>query len=259
MCPCQLSSRLAAPLLLAWVGAGCCLNGPAPERGDPRKSAFSSAVVAPRLDERNNLLHETREVTGEELRRLASFFPGVGEGRPAAVMDSLWEPTVEVQFRTREGVVTTVVTNGRLWNEGRGDRRVRPGFSEYLRRLFRDPPVTRPSGVGDADSRAVRELETAPPASRLTAVTGPSGMGPARVAGSAHSAGFRKYGSPSGMGPGNFAFPHSSHARSSSPNVVPQRFSACSAVSPSARDLAMTGSHCGFSSTRYATTLASCA
>jgi len=72
-----------------------------------------------------------------EVDKLASFFPHVGEGRKSS-MAAGWIAAVTIQFTSSDGRTATVHSdpNGELWSEGRGDWPMDPEFKKHIKTLL---------------------------------------------------------------------------------------------------------------------------
>lgn len=121
---------------------GGCLGATQDKAMKEQTSNFTKAVVSLRVDEQNQPIDKTKEITDEtEVLHLASFFPGLGEGKRSRVA-ALWEPTVEIHFTGADGKGVTVMSNFESWSEGKGDWPVKPGLKQYIRKLLAEFPET---------------------------------------------------------------------------------------------------------------------
>ena len=125
--------------LLVLLALGALPGCPHPPK---EPAAFVRAVVErpvtrdgrPVFDEGGLVRMERRTVTDREaIATLASFFPGIGQGKesPAA---GAWRAGYWVKFERADGRSVTVTVDGdaREWSEGHGDWRAGPGLKEYL-------------------------------------------------------------------------------------------------------------------------------
>jgi hypothetical protein len=111
-----------------------------------------SATIVVVWDDKDNLLEKQKELTitdTGEMQRLASFFPNLGKGRHS-ISAAKWVASVHISFVGTDGRVVKVVTNYRLWSEGKGDRHVGSGFAEYVQNLF-------PEGLHDQKAKSDKE------------------------------------------------------------------------------------------------------
>jgi RNA polymerase sigma factor (sigma-70 family) len=139
---------------------------PAPPAAPPALS-FESAELEQVTDRVGGIYLPPRRLkllTPAGAARLASFFPGLGEGKQAPTAAG-WKAGLTVRFQTapsstvriqtappsvagitRERRVLEVRVNPALttWTEGQGDWAVKPGLAEFLDELFREPPPERP-------------------------------------------------------------------------------------------------------------------
>jgi hypothetical protein len=98
----------------------------------------------PVFDEGGMVRMERKTITArEELDRLASFFPGVGEGKHSGIAGG-WKAGYWVKFERADGksVQLTVNHQGTTWSEGQGDWDAPPGLKEHLDRLLVDGDKT---------------------------------------------------------------------------------------------------------------------
>ncbi|MCW5943963.1 MAG: hypothetical protein KIS66_17165 [Fimbriimonadaceae bacterium] len=74
-------------------------------------------------------------LTGDDADRLASYFPSLGVSRPGS-KPSGWRYAADVLFERTDGTESWVrIGYGYgVWTEGSGDRSVRPGAWEFLKR-----------------------------------------------------------------------------------------------------------------------------
>jgi len=84
------------------------------------------------------LANRTKRIEDQaEIRRLLSFFPGVGRGQHSPVAEP-WDGAVKVHFTKADGSVVRVWSDYESWNEGNGDWPAKPGFADYVRELLEE-------------------------------------------------------------------------------------------------------------------------
>jgi hypothetical protein len=75
--------------------------------------------------------------TREEVAKLVSFFPGMGQGKESGIAGG-WRPGYWVKLTRSDGgsVNVTVNDDASVWSEGHGDWKAQPGLKGYLDRLL---------------------------------------------------------------------------------------------------------------------------
>ena len=72
----------------------------------------------------------------EEMVRLESYFPGLGEFRKSEARWK-WIALVQIDFADQEGKENEVLLAQKHWHEGHGDWELNKGFQEYLAGLLK--------------------------------------------------------------------------------------------------------------------------
>jgi len=95
-----------------------------------------ATVVVVDVNRRSRTATKVLEDSGE-IRRLLNFFPHVGEGLDSGVT-SPWAAGVKITLRRQDGSELQILVDDEMtvWHEGKGERRVRSGLREYIRKLF---------------------------------------------------------------------------------------------------------------------------
>jgi len=107
-----------------------------PEEADAA-TKFIKAVITIRFATGANLKIGTTTITDPEgLKRLAAFFPGLGEGKSGPTFGG-WEPDGTIEFFRSNGESVTVAFGAdfEYWSEyskGQGDWPLSPEFEPYL-------------------------------------------------------------------------------------------------------------------------------
>jgi len=139
--PTRFASAILSGLLLL---SGCHNNPspPAPAPGvdlgtpDPRTNW---ALISRAYDDAGLSRQDKRTLTApDDIRQLKSYFPDMSTAATSNVHGA-WSPLMVIQFHTADGADVYVVTDYRLYRIGdssRGDFVVRPGFADYMQRLF---------------------------------------------------------------------------------------------------------------------------
>jgi len=70
-----------------------------------------------------------------EVDKLASFFPHVGQGRKSSIA-AAWLASVSIQFTSSDGKTAHVNSNYEFWSEGDGDWPADPEFAKYMETLL---------------------------------------------------------------------------------------------------------------------------
>lgn len=81
----------------------------------------------------------TERTDRETAGKLASFFPGMGQGKNSDIAAG-WKAAYRLTFVPAKGdpIKITVDSKGELWSEGRGDWRAKPGLKDFLDGLFQE-------------------------------------------------------------------------------------------------------------------------
>jgi hypothetical protein len=76
---------------------------------------------------------KTTITDGGVVAKIASFFPGVGQGKKSGTA-AHWKAAYRLTFVPAEGgsVVVWVDSSGEAWNESQGDWTARPGLKAFL-------------------------------------------------------------------------------------------------------------------------------
>lgn len=99
---------------------------------------FTTAEVTVVWDDQDRRVNLTKRIEDQAaIRQLVSFFPGVGRGQRSPVAEP-WEGAVKVHFTKADGSVVRVWSDYESWNEGHGDWPVKPGFTDYIRKLLEE-------------------------------------------------------------------------------------------------------------------------
>jgi len=147
-CSARVSRPLLAVAILATFAAvglavyGCSLIG---SLGPPEDaSAFISAKVVQRQLVGVEIKEKTVVVTdAEQIARLASFFPGLGQGR-APLPPAGWVGRVFVTFTRNDGTTLEILSTYERWSALRkGDWPVKGDLKSFIEALF-SAPATRP-------------------------------------------------------------------------------------------------------------------
>jgi hypothetical protein len=131
--------QFGALLLVLGVMSGC----PAPRMSS---AVFTRAVVErpvyedgrPVFDASGMAKLERKTFSDPDtVRELASFFPGVGQGKESRIAGG-WKAGYWVKFDRADGSTVNVTVNPKAttWSETRGDWDAEPGLKEFLDRLF---------------------------------------------------------------------------------------------------------------------------
>ena len=107
------------------------------------KPDFVSATIVVRPCYGSDLRAAQLEITDHaEVKRLVSFFPGLGTAKQWTLGGADWKDEVRIVFTTRSGDTVTVRLNFAMevWSEGKGDWSLSPELKPYFLKLLENAP-----------------------------------------------------------------------------------------------------------------------